>query len=102
SMLFLDTSQNMINQVNQKISEFNIKNVETLCFDFEKEGQWDLHADYIFMAQVLLHINDVELVLSRLYDVLNPGGHLLIVDFNKNEEIVSDMVHNGFDQVKLA
>jgi len=102
SMLFLDTSQNMINQIKQKISDLNIQNVDTLCFDFEKEGQSDLHADYIFMAQVLLHINDVELVLSRLYDVLNVGGHLLIVDFNKNEEIVSDMVHNGFDQVKLT
>jgi len=53
------------------------------------------------MAQVLLHINDVEAVLSRLYDVLNVGGHLIIVDFNKNEEVVSDMVHNGFDQEKL-
>lgn len=53
------------------------------------------------MAQVLLHINDVELVLSRLYDVLNKGGNLIIVDFNKNKEIVSDMVHNGFDQEKL-
>ena len=102
SMLFLDTSQNMINQIKQKISDLNIQNVDTLCFDFEKEGQSDLHADYIFMAQVLLHINDVELVLSRLYDVLNAGGHLLIVDFNKNEEIVSDMVHNGFDQVALT
>jgi ubiquinone/menaquinone biosynthesis C-methylase UbiE len=102
SMLFLDTSQNMINQIKQKISDLNIYNVDTLCFDFEKEGQSDLHADYIFMAQVLLHINDVELVLSRLYDVLNVGGHLIIVDFNKNEEIVSDMVHNGFDQVKLT
>jgi ubiquinone/menaquinone biosynthesis C-methylase UbiE len=102
SILFLDTSQNMINQIKQKIADFNIRNVDTLCFDFEKEGQSDLHADYIFMAQVLLHINDVELILSRLYDVLNVGGHLLIVDFNKNEEIASDMVHNGFDQVKLT
>ncbi len=101
SMLFLDTSQNMINQMKQKMADFNIRNVDTLCFDFEKEGRSDLHADYIFMAQVLLHINDVELVLSKLYDVLNVGGHLLIVDFNKNEKIVSDMVHNGFDQVKL-
>ncbi|ACV62333.1 Methyltransferase type 12 [Desulfofarcimen acetoxidans DSM 771] len=100
-MFFLDTSQNMINQVKQKIAEFNIQNADTLCFDFEKEGRMDLQADYIFMAQVLLHINDVELVLSRLYDVLNVGGHLLIVDFNKNDEIVSDMVHNGFDQEKL-
>lgn len=102
SMLFLDTSQNMINQIKQKISDLNIQNVDTLCFDFEKEGQSDLHADYIFMTQVLLHINDAPLVLSRLYDVLNIEGHLLIVDFNKNEEIVSDMVHNGFDQVKLT
>jgi ubiquinone/menaquinone biosynthesis C-methylase UbiE len=102
SMLFLDTSQNMINQIKQKISDFNIQNVDTLCFDFEKEGLSDLHADYIFMAQVLLHINDVELVLSRLFDVLNEGGHLLIVDFNKNEKVVSDIVHNGFNQVKLT
>lgn len=102
SMLFLDTSQNMINQVKQKISSSNIQNAATLCFDFEKDSISDLHADYIFMVQVLLHINDIELVLSRLYDVLNVGGHLLIVDFNKNEEIVSDIVHNGFDQRELT
>ncbi len=102
SMLFLDTSQNMINQIKQKISSFNIHNATTLCFDFEKDSLSDLHADYIFMAQVLLHINDVELVLSRLYEVLKESGHLLIVDFNKNEKIVSDMVHNGFDQIELT
>ncbi|RYD05062.1 methyltransferase type 12 [Desulforamulus aquiferis] len=102
SILFLDTSQNMIHQIKQKISRSNIQNADTLCFDFEKDSLSDLNTDYIFMAQVLLHIKNVELVLSRLYDVLNVGGHLLIVDFNKNEEIVSDMVHNGFEQVKLA
>lgn len=100
-MLFLDTSKNMINQIEHKISSSHIQNADTLCFDLEKYSISDLHADYVFMAQVLLHINDVELVLSRLYDALNIGGHLLIVDFNKNEEIVSDMVHNGFDQGEL-
>ncbi|MFC5702746.1 class I SAM-dependent methyltransferase [Cohnella faecalis] len=102
SMLFLDTSPNMINQIQQKISDSNIQNVDTLCFDFEKEGLSDLHADYIFMAQVLLHIEDVEFVLSRLFDVLNEGGHLLIVDFDKNEKVASDIVHNGFNQDELA
>jgi len=102
TMLFLDTSQNMINQIKQKIVDFNLRNVDTLCFDFEKDSLSDLHADYIFMAQVLLHIKDVELVLARLYDVLNIGGHLLIVDFNKNEDIVSDLVHNGFEQAELT
>ena len=102
SVLFLDTSQNMINQIRQKISDFDIQNVDTLCFDFEKEALSDLHVDYIFMAQVLLHIHDVEFVLSRLFDVLNEGGRLLIVDFDKNDKVVSDIVHNGFDQVELT
>lgn len=102
SVLFLDTSQNMINQIKQKITDFHIQNGETLCFDLEKEKLTDVQADYIFMAQVLLHIQDVELILSRLFDVLNEGGHLLIVDFNKNEKVVSDIVHNGFNPEELA
>lgn len=102
SVLFLDTSQNMIHQIKQKISDSNIQNADTLCFDFEKESLSDLKVDYIFMVQVLLHISDVELVLSRLYQVLKEGGHLLIVDFDQNEKVVSEMVHSGFDQAKLT
>ncbi len=102
SICFLDTSQNMLNQIKQKVFDLNILNADIECFDFEKGGLSDLHADYIFMVQVLLHIGDVELILSRLYDVLNEGGHLLIVDFNKNKQVISDFVHNGFDQIELA
>lgn len=102
SMLFLDTSQKMLNQIEKKIAANNIRNATTLCFDFERDSLSDLKADYIFMAQVLLHIKDVEPVLSRLYEVLNQGGHLLIIDFDKNEKVASDMVHNGFDQKELT
>lgn len=102
SILFLDTSQNMIQQVKQKISQSDIQNADILCFDFEKDSLAELQADYIFMVQVLLHISDVELILSRLYEVLKEGGHLIIVDFDKNKNIVSDMVHNGFDQKGLT
>ena len=102
SILFLDSSQKMINQVRQKISRFSIENADTLCFDFEKDILTDLHADYIFMAQVLLHIKEFKLVLLKLYDVLNPGGHLIIIDFNRNDEIDTDMVHSGFDQEMLT
>ena len=83
SVLFLDSSQNMIHEVEHKISSSSIQNAATLCFDFEKDSLSDLHADYIFMAQVLLHIKDVDLILSRLYEILNESGHLLIIDFNK-------------------
>lgn len=102
SVLFLDTSQNMLNRVEQKINIDTLQNANTLCFDFEKDNLLDLQVDYIFMAQVLLHIDDYQSVLQKLYDVLNKDGHLIIVDFNKNNEINSDLVHNGFDQGELT
>lgn len=102
SILFFDSSQNMIDQIKKKIMEYDIENAHTVCFDLEKEKSYAFHADYIFMAQVLLHIKEPDFVLSRLFEILNPGGHLLIVDFNKNEDIISDLVHNGFDQNELT
>lgn len=102
SILFVDSSQNMIHQMDRKIKDFEIKNASTLCFDFEKEISIDVRADYIFMSQVLLHIKDTAHILSRLYEILNEDGHLIIVDFDKNDKIVSSLVHNGFDQEKLA
>lgn len=38
SMLFLDTSPNMIDQIKHKISDSHIQNADTLCFDFVQEG----------------------------------------------------------------
>lgn len=72
-----------------------------MCFDFETEFRFDIKADYVFIAQVLLYINDIELILSKLYEVLNPRGPLLIVDFDKNEKVISDKGYNGFDQEEL-
>ena len=101
SLLFMDTSENMLEIVKKKITDVGALNARTLCFDFESSSQPDLRADYIFMAQVLLHIQDYEAVLAKLHAVLNDEGHLLIVDFNKNDKVVSELVHNGFDQEQL-
>ncbi|WP_107943654.1 class I SAM-dependent methyltransferase [Metasolibacillus fluoroglycofenilyticus] len=102
SVLFLDASQNMVKQIQQKITEFDIQNASTLCVDIENESTKNLQVDCIFMAQVLLHIENTEFVLSKLYEMLKADGHLFIVDFDKNGNIASDMVHNGFEQKRLA
>lgn len=100
-MLFLDTSQNMISVVDRKINEAGIVNANSLCFDFETSDSETVNADYIFMAQVLLHIKDYKSVLQKLHGILNEEGHILIVDFDKNDNIASDLVHNGFDHYEL-
>lgn len=102
TMLFLDTSENMLQIIKEKISAADARNASTLCFDFETSSPSNLSADYIVMAQVLLHIQDYAALLTKLYDVLDDEGHLLIVDFNKNDKVVSELVHNGFDQEQLG
>ena len=101
SLLLMDTSENMLDIVKRKITDADALNARTLCFDFETSSQPDFRADYIFMVQVLLHIQDYEALLAKLHAVLNDEGHLLIVDFNKNDKVVSELVHNGFDQEQL-
>lgn len=102
SILFADASKNMVEQVGQKIEKLQAKNADALCFDLLAECPQGLQADYIIMVQVLLHEKHVKPLLTRLFSILNEGGHLLIVDFDKNVNIVSDEVHNGFEQGELA
>jgi ubiquinone/menaquinone biosynthesis C-methylase UbiE len=99
SITFVDASEQMIAQVQSKIK--TMPNASALCADLTVCTSPNLQADVVFMAQTLLHIKDVDLILSRLYDLLNKEGHLLIVDFDRNEQVVSDMVHNGFEQPEL-
>lgn len=102
SMLFVDTSPQMLERVKEKIAAEGTESAETLCGDFCAEPRADIRADCILLSQVLLHVREYPLLLRRLYAMLNDGGQLIIVDFDKNEGIVSDMVHNGFEQDALA
>jgi len=101
SILFVDPSSQMIDQVNRKIEARQIACASTLCCDFLEEVPGALQVDYIIMSQVLLHIKDSRFILTKLYHVLKKNGHLFIADFNKNERIMSDQIHNGFEQKEL-
>lgn len=101
SMLFVDSSSKMLEQVNLKLKTNPKESARTLCVDLLDAIPPGLSIDYIIMAQVLLHIPNTQLILSQLFEVLKPDGHLIIVDFDKNEDIISDKVHNGFIQSEL-
>jgi len=108
SMTFLDTSSNMLEIVAKKV-EANMdgassdqNRIKLLCVDLEAdnaiEGSWDV----IFMVQVLLHVSDPMALLAKLYRHISPSGKLIIIDFDENEAVKSDLVHAGFNQTVLA
>lgn len=102
SIEFIDTSKNMIDIVNEKIEKLNIKNASAYHMDILVDDTKSIKVDCIFMSQVLLHIPEYKLFLKRVYNMLNSNGVLIIVDFDKNEKVISDKVHNGFDTLELG
>jgi ubiquinone/menaquinone biosynthesis C-methylase UbiE len=100
SILLVDSSKQMLDVAEAKIHRKGIKNARVLYSDFTQETP-DLKADIVFMSLVLLHIPDTNKILQQLYTILNEAGKLIIVDFDKNDQINHPKVHNGFAHEEL-
>jgi ubiquinone/menaquinone biosynthesis C-methylase UbiE len=100
SVLLVDSSRQMLEVAEAKITHRGISNSKVLYADFTQENA-ELKADIILISLVLLHIPDTNKILQELFNILNDGGKLLIVDFDKNEKINHHKVHNGFSHEDL-
>lgn len=100
SILLVDSSKQMLEVAEAKISQMGVANAKVFHADFT-EGTPDLKADIVFMSLVLLHIPDTKKILQTLYEILNDDGKLIIVDFDKNEKAQHPKVHSGFDHDEL-
>jgi ubiquinone/menaquinone biosynthesis C-methylase UbiE len=86
SILLVDSSKQMLEVAKAKISHKGITNTKVLYSDFTQEAP-KLKADIVLMSLVLLHIPDTKNILQRLFNILNNGGKLIIIDFDKNDKI---------------
>ncbi|KOP81520.1 methyltransferase domain-containing protein [Cytobacillus solani] len=100
SVLMVDSSKQMLEVAKAKISHKGITNSKVLYSDFTQETP-ELNADIVLMSLVLLHIPDTKKILQELFNILNIGGKLIIIDFDKNNKINHPKVHNGFSHEEL-
>src|SRR5699024_135193 len=100
SVLLVDSSQQMLDIAETKIANKKIKNSNVLHADFT-EKSFKLKADIILMSLVLLHIPDTQKILKEVYNTLNNGGKLIIIDFNKNNRVSHPKIHNGFSHDEM-
>lgn len=101
SVVLVDSSKQMVEVVEAKVAQRGITNVSVLNADFIQETPFGINADIVLMSLVLLHIPETEKILRVLYEILNTGGKLIIVDFDKDETISHPKVHNGFNHEEL-
>ncbi|MCM3087870.1 class I SAM-dependent methyltransferase [Bhargavaea ginsengi] len=100
SVLLVDSSEQMLKIAKGKIERRDIANADVLYSDFIQEKP-EFKADIVLMSLVLLHIPDTDKILREMHEVLNEGGQLIIVDFDKHDEVSHPKVHNGFNHEEL-
>ncbi|OLS33442.1 class I SAM-dependent methyltransferase [Bacillus sp. MRMR6] len=100
SILLVDSSEQMLEVAKAKISHKGMTNANVLYSDFTQETP-ELKADIILLSLVLLHIQDTNKILQELFNILTHGGKLVIIDFDRNNQVNHPKVHNGFSQEEL-
>lgn len=102
----MDTSQGMLDTLQDKITREGISNVHPLRCDLLTEDYNKEH-DLIFCAMTLHHIQESNILLQRFANLLNPGGYLALADLALEDGSFHDLSatgvhHYGFDSEKLA
>ncbi|MBU0947008.1 MAG: class I SAM-dependent methyltransferase [Proteobacteria bacterium] len=102
----IDTSQGMLDVLQEKIVEQGIANVSPLRCDLLIDDYSKRH-DLIFCAMALHHVQEFEPLLQRFAGLLNQGGYLALADLAQEDGSFHDpsaegVHHHGFDSEQLA
>lgn len=102
----VDSSKGMIDVLNAKIIEHKTTNMVAKHLDICNGDSLDEKFDVIYNSMALHHIQDIEGIIKKFYELFNNEGYLCIVDLNEEDgSFHGDRHdfhgHNGFNQEKL-
>lgn len=99
----IDNSSEMIRIINEKIETTKVKNLKALNFDLEHYDFKGDMVDLIFTQMALHHVMDIDGIIKKFYEMLNPEGFLAIADLYSEDGSFHGegfTGHNGFN-IKL-
>ena len=101
----LDSSAGMVSVMNEKIRETRAANLRAVEFDLTQDEYTGQRPDLIYTLMVLHHVDDIEAIIRKFYDLLNPGGYLAIADLYPEDGSFHGegfTGHKGFDTGRLT
>lgn len=106
SLLLVDSSGGMINQVQKKLEAMDAHQIRALQWDLTEFPLQGVEVDTIITALALHHIHALQTVLAGFRALLPTGGRLLIIDMDEDgglwhrhqEEFEG---HHGFNREEL-
>ncbi len=103
-LVLADSSEGMLQVVEQKIAGGGFDQVRTLHLDLCADPVPNEYFDLICSLMTLHHVRDYQGLLSSFYQLLNPAGHLCIADLDAEDGSfhgVDFTGHRGFDRQEL-
>ncbi|MBP7496277.1 MAG: class I SAM-dependent methyltransferase [Bacteroidales bacterium] len=104
SITLADNSEGMLNVLNKKIKDYNIQNMEVIKTDLLEESLINNKYDLIYTVLALHHIEDVDNVLSKFYNMQKENSYLCIADLDEedgNFHGENFAGHKGFSRIDL-
>ena len=100
-----DTSKGMRAVIQDKIDAGAIADARVWDLDLATQAAPDERFDLVVTVMTLHHITNVDLVLSGFAELLDEGGHLCVVDFDKEDGSFhgADFEgHHGFERSSMS
>lgn len=101
----IDNSEGMVKVLHEKLKAEKAVTLKVVKADLEHEDLSVGNFDFIYTLMVLHHVGDVETIIHKFHQLLNPGGYLAIADlYSEDGSFHGDGFngHKGFDPVSLT
>ncbi len=101
----VDSSQGMLDKLQDKFKQAAVTNGRTQLVDFEKGQRVQGAYDLVVSSMTLHHVRDTEAVIRHWYELIRPTGTLAFADLDSEDgSFHSDntgVFHSGFDRKTL-
>ena len=106
SICAVDSSENMLGELQRKMENEGITNVSYHKRDIAREQLPGSGYDFIFSNMTFHHIEDGDSLLEKLYKALVPGGILVLSDLDSEDGSfhgeMEGVHHQGFSRGKMV
>ena len=84
----LDCDSRMLNVISEKAIKEDLQNIKLIESTIEALSLEDESIDFVMASLILHEVESLSKVLSKLYEVTKIGGHLLCLEYEKDEKII--------------
>jgi SAM-dependent methyltransferase len=104
-MTLADISEGMLEQVQRKIADSGMTDVDWIRLDLTRDPLPEQRFDMVCLQLILHHILDTNQILKALHDILVPGGTLVVADMDLEDGTFHREPYEGyfgFDRAELG